>query len=97
MTYEGTITRVQRGGGGVTLIVETIMGLRGIALDSATWQAIVTDFGIEQPADMVGWRVEYDPAHGDLEIAGPVYEESDESEDDPGADGYDDHQDGRAE
>lgn len=97
MTYEGTITRVQRGGGGVTLIVETVMGLRGIELDSATWQAIVTDFGVGQPDDVVGWRVEYDPAHGDLEIVGPVYEESDEVEGDPGADGHDDHHDGRAE
>lgn len=101
MKYDGTITRVEHGRNGVTLIVDTVMGLRGIELDSATWQAIVADFHVTQPDELAGWRVEYDPAHGDLEIVGPVYEESDaiddDAEDDSGVEGHDNHLGGRLE
>lgn len=95
MKYEGTITRVQRARGGVTLIVETVMGLRGVELDNALWQEIVTDFRIGQADDVIGWQVEYDPAHGDLEIIGPVEEEVDEETLAVQNEGHDDHDDER--
>lgn len=91
MKYEGTITRVQRARGGVTLIVETVMGLRGVELDNDLWQEIVADFRIGKAEDVIGWQVEYDPAHGDLEIVGPVEEEVDEDTLDGQNEGQDDH------
>lgn len=85
MRYEGTIVRVQRAGGGVMLIVETAMGLRGVELDRDVWREVQADFRIGQADDMLGWRVEYDPAHGDLDIIGPA------GENDAAADGGDDY------
>lgn len=93
MKYEGTITRVQRARDGVTLIVETVMGLRGVELDPELWQEIMADFQLGQADDVVGWRVEYDPAHGDLEIIGPAIEEY--VDDDDENEGQDDHDDER--
>ncbi len=91
MKYEGTILRVQRGGGGsVTLIVETAMGLRGIELDDEIWRAVVSDFRLGQVDDMIGWQVEYDPAHGDLDIIGPAEEDE---PDEYNEEGTDDHGD----
>ncbi len=94
MRYEGTIVRVQRAGGGMMLIVETPMGLRGVELDRDVWQAVVADFRIGQADDMLGWRVEYDPAHGDLDIIGPAGEDddaADAADTDHAAEGRDDH------
>ncbi len=82
MKYAGTITRVQRSRTGVTLIVETEMGLRGIELDRDEWAAIRADFEVSEDEAVVGWSVEYDPAHGDLEIIGPGDDEPDDAEDD---------------
>jgi hypothetical protein len=72
MKWQGTIKRVQRSHGEMTVIIETDYGLRGIELDRDLWSAIQKDFGIDQYQVMVGWTVEYDPAHGDLEIVGPA-------------------------
>lgn len=71
MLVKGTISRVQRSRAGVTLIIETEMGLRGVELDRDLWIDIVRDFELIQPDDIIGWAVAYDPAHGDLEITGP--------------------------
>ncbi len=71
MKYAGTIVRVQRSRAGVTVIVETDIGLRGVELDRDLWAEIVRDFNVTDEAAMVGWAVEYDPAHGDLQITGP--------------------------
>lgn len=96
MKYEGTITRVQRAGGGVTLIVETVMGLRGVELDRDLWREVMADFKLGQADDMIGWQVEYDPAHGDLEIIGPAEEEEDATDitsgDEHASEGRDDHE-----
>jgi hypothetical protein len=67
MKYAGRIIRVQHG----TLIVETALGLRGVELDPELWAEIQADFGLDDPAGLIGWAVEYDPAHGDLEITAP--------------------------
>ena len=40
MKYTGVITRVQRGRADVILIVQTPIGLRGVALDRALWTQI---------------------------------------------------------
>jgi hypothetical protein len=71
MKYAGRIIRVQHG----TLIIDTAMGLRGVELDKELWVQIRADFGLDAPADLIGWAVEYDPAHGDLEIAAPGTDE----------------------
>ncbi len=67
MKYAGKIIRIQHG----TLIVETALGLRGVALDPELWVEIQADFELEDPTDLIGWAVDYDPAHGDLEITAP--------------------------
>jgi hypothetical protein len=67
MKYAGRIIRVQHG----TLIVETALGLRGVELDPELWAEIRADFELDDPADLIGWAVEYDPAYGDLEISAP--------------------------
>ncbi|MCD4684724.1 MAG: hypothetical protein K8S97_02160 [Anaerolineae bacterium] len=71
MKYLGTITQVRGGKSGMTLVIETDMGLRGVEMDRELWRAIMTDFKLGQADDVVGWEVAYDPAHGDLEIVGP--------------------------
>lgn len=72
MKYAGTIIRIQHNRAGVTLIVETSIGLRGVELDQALWTAIQTDFEMNNEQNLIGWAVTYDPEHGDLEISGPV-------------------------
>jgi hypothetical protein len=72
MKYAGTIVRVQPDRSEVTLIVKTIMGLRGIELDRGQWAEILRDFKLEKDDKVLGWAVEYDPAHGDLEITAPA-------------------------
>jgi hypothetical protein len=71
MTYSGIITRVERGRHGVTMFIDTEMGPRGVQVDRATWHEILQDSELEQGEALVGWTVEYDPAHGDLEICEP--------------------------
>jgi hypothetical protein len=77
MKTKGIITQVRQGKGGVTLVIETEMGLRGVEMDRALWRTIMADFRLVQADDVLGWEVEYDPAHGDLEIVGSVAEEDD--------------------
>ena len=72
MKYAGSIVRVQHSRAEVMLIVETSMGLRGIELDRDLWARISRDFKLEKGDDLIGWAVEYDPAHGDLEITSPA-------------------------
>lgn len=72
MKYSGVITQVRRSKNSVTLVIDTAMGLRGVEMDRELWQTIMTDFKLGQADDVVGWEVEYDPAHGDLEIVGPA-------------------------
>lgn len=71
MKYAGKITRVQHRGDGVTLIVETEIGLRGVELDTDLWSEIMADTGIARAEALVGWAVEYDPDSGDLELITP--------------------------
>lgn len=77
MKYDGSIIRVQHGRDGVTLIIDTPVGMRGVDIDNALWSEILVDFELKDEAAIVGWMVEYDPAHGDLEIIGPA--ETDET------------------
>lgn len=77
MKMTGTILRIQRSRSEVTLIIETPMGLRGVALDRALWTQILADFSQPADATLGGWTVEYDPAHGDLEIIAPPGSEPD--------------------
>jgi hypothetical protein len=70
--YAGTIVRIQHSRAEVTLIIGTGMGLRGIELDRDLWAEIICDFKLEKGDDLVGWAVEYDPAHGNLEITAPA-------------------------
>ncbi len=63
---------------GVTLIISTPIGMRGVELDPDLWTAIIADFELKNDVDLSGWRVEYDPAQGDLELIG---EESDDEPD----------------
>jgi hypothetical protein len=51
------------------------LGLRGVELDSELWATIQADFELDDPAELIGWAVEYDPAHGDLEITAPGEDE----------------------
>lgn len=83
MKYAGSIVRIQPSRAEVTLIVETSMGLRGIRLDRDLWAEILRDFKLEKGDDLVGWAVEYDPNHGDLEITSPAGSEPEESDSSP--------------
>jgi len=78
MVVNGTISRVEQGRAGITLIIQTGIGLRGVEIDAELWADIARDFELTQPGDMVGWAVEYDPAYGDLEITGPGGDPEDE-------------------
>lgn len=71
MKYTGVITQVQRGRAGVTLIVQTPIGRRGVSLDRDLWAQILADFGQPPDAALTGWAVKYDPEHGDLEVIAP--------------------------
>lgn len=71
MKYTGSIVRVQRSRAGVTLIIETPIGLRGVELDRDLWDQILADFSQPSGATLSGWSIEYDPEHGDLEIIPP--------------------------
>lgn len=71
MKVDGTITKVQRSGGALTVIIDTAMGLRGIELERDEWQPMLDDFDLTDPAALVGWAVVYDPAHGDFELVDP--------------------------
>jgi hypothetical protein len=70
--YAGRIIRIQRSRADVTLIVETSVGWRGIELDRDLWAEILRDFKLDDGDSPIGWAVEYDPAHGDLEITAPA-------------------------
>jgi hypothetical protein len=83
MKYAGTIIRSQRSRAGVTLIIETTMGLRGVELDPELWADIQADFGLHDARNLVGWAVAYDPAHGDLEISAPDHDEQAGTDDAP--------------
>jgi hypothetical protein len=83
MKYAGTIIRIQRSRAGVTLIIETAIGLRGVELDQELWAEIQADFGLTEAHNLVGWAVAYDPAHGDLEISTPDHDEQAGIDDDP--------------
>lgn len=65
------------------------MGLRGIELDGDIWRAVMSDFRLGQAEDVIGWQVEYDPAHGDLDIIGPADENEPDVYDDEGTDDHD--------
>ncbi len=75
MKTKGIITQVRQGKGGVTLVIETEMGLRGVEMDRTLWREVMADFQLAQADGVLGWEVLYDPAHGDLEIVGSVVEE----------------------
>ncbi|MBI5961607.1 MAG: hypothetical protein HY866_22900 [Chloroflexi bacterium] len=72
MKYEGTIVKVQRARDEVTLVVDIGIGLRGVELDLPFWADVLKDFGQTEDAAAIGWGVEYDPEHGDLEVTGPA-------------------------
>ena len=81
MKVEGTIIRTDHAREGVTLIIDTPLGMRGIELEPDLWAEILADFGLAPGADLSGWRVEYDPSHGDLELIGTEPDDTDEIED----------------
>lgn len=70
MRYRGTIIRTDHNRDGVTLIISTPIGMRGVELDPGLWTEIIADFELSDDVDLSGWRVEYDPASGDLELIG---------------------------
>ena len=72
MRYRGTIIRTDHNQDGVTLIISTPIGMRGVDLDPDLWNEIIADFELGGDVDLSGWRVEYDPASGDLELIGEV-------------------------
>jgi hypothetical protein len=80
MSYTGTITRIQRTREGVTLIVQTDYGLRGIEVDRDIWIEILNDLAVEQESAIIGWGVEYDPANGDLDLFAPDVDDGTELE-----------------
>lgn len=55
MKYTGTIVQVQRTRSGVTLIVKTEIGLRGVELDRDLWGQILADFKVEQDEAVIWW------------------------------------------
>jgi hypothetical protein len=71
MKYDGTITEIRRSRAGVTLIIATTMGLRGVEFERDLLDEILSDFELTEDADLIGWTVVYDPAHGDLDIIAP--------------------------
>lgn len=71
MKYSGTITQVRRSGADLTVIIDSDIGLRGLDLDRELWQAILADFELDDPQQLVGWPVEYDPSHGALDVLDP--------------------------
>ena len=70
MKLLGKIVRIERSRSGVSVIIETDYGLRGIELERALWAQVLQDFKLGQDDDAVGLGVEYDPAHGDLDVIG---------------------------
>ena len=84
MKVQGTIIRTDHARQGVTLIIDTPLGMRGIELEPDLWAEVVADFGLTPGADLSGWRVEYDPTRGDLELIGFEPDDADGTED-PGA------------
>ncbi|MBN1680957.1 MAG: hypothetical protein JW966_11770 [Anaerolineae bacterium] len=71
MKHTGTIRRIQRGPDGIVLIADTNLGPRGITLDRETLEAIAQDAGVNKINALIGWAIEYDPEHGDLELIQP--------------------------
>jgi hypothetical protein len=82
MKHTGTITRIQRSRGGVTLIIDKDYGPRGIELDRDLWSDILEDFDVSRDAELVGWDIEYNPSHGDLTLIAPDDPDPEDSEDD---------------
>lgn len=93
MPYEGTITEVRHSRAGVTFIIDTEMGLRGVEVERELLAAILDDFELSRDDDLIGWTVTYDPARGDLDIIMPD-DESDAELQDPQA-GTDDRESGQ--
>ncbi len=89
MKFSGTIAEVRRGRDGVTVIVDTEMGQRGVEFDRELLDQVLADFELRQPDDLIGWAVEYDPAHGDLDII--AHGDFEFAADDETPDGEDDH------
>jgi hypothetical protein len=87
MKIQGTIAEIRRSRDGITLIIDTEMGLRGVEFERELLDQIVSDFELAQDDDLIGWTVEYDPAHGDLDVMMP---DDAELDDDP-PEGTDDH------
>ncbi len=92
MTYDGIITEVRRSRAGITLIIDTAMGPRGVEFERDLLDHILSDFDLTQADDLIGWSVVYDPTHGDLDIIAPDdWAEGDENDSDQAA-GTDDVQ-----
>jgi hypothetical protein len=68
MKHTGTITRIQPSRDGVTIIINTNFGPRGVEFDREEWLAIVNDLSLTDESTLVGWTVEYNPATGEFEI-----------------------------
>lgn len=71
MKFHGTITEVRQGRDGITLIIDTEMGLRGVEFERDLFHQVLDDFELKHNDDLIGWPVEYDPGHGDLDIMIP--------------------------
>ncbi|NLE49944.1 MAG: hypothetical protein GX613_00940 [Chloroflexi bacterium] len=77
MKYSGTITRVLVTKQGATIILDTEIGPRGIELERPDWLRLLKRAGQTDPDALVGWEVDYDPAHDNLDLLDPDRAEDD--------------------
>lgn len=83
MKYSGTITRVLVSKNGATLILDTEIGPRGIELERPDWLRLLRRAGQTDPEALVGWEVDYDPAHEILDLLDPNQAENDSDDEEP--------------
>jgi len=83
MKYSGTITRVLVSKNGATLILDTEIGPRGIELERPDWLRLLRRAGQTDPQALVGWEVDYDPAHDILDLLDPNQAENDSDDEEP--------------
>lgn len=71
MKYSGKIARVLVSKHGATIILDTEIGPRGIELERPDWLRLLRRAGQTGPEALVGWEVDYDPAHDILDLLDP--------------------------
>ena len=83
MKYSGAIKRVLVSKNGATLILDTEIGPRGIELERPDWLRLLRRAGQTDPEALVGWEVDYDPAHEILDLLDPNQAENDSDDEEP--------------